>query len=187
MPDFDEYVYRLQKDREEILAFLPKGQEPVLDLGTGDGFMAIALARKGFAVTTVDNNPAALRNAEENAQQAGVKTQIRFVEGDAAELPFADESFGAVVSFNMLHHLSSYEGAVREGKRVCSRGGRFLLAELNGAGQEAVQALHRVRGRNHPHRGIKPDILEEMLREDGWTVKSISLFYNTLWIAEKFV
>lgn len=71
----------------------------ILDVGTGSGAIAVALAHKlpDAQVTAVDISVAALDVARENAQRNGVTERIRFVEGDL--LPaFADERFEIVVS-----------------------------------------------------------------------------------------
>lgn len=154
-------------------------------MGTGDGFMAIILARMGFQVTTVDVDSTMLENARRNAEQAGVEGRIQFICSDVTSLPFAGGDFPAVVTFNILHHLVEWEKAVDEAKRVCAEGGRFLLAELNQAGREAVEALHRVRGKEHPYVAVDGKLVEAELSREGWKVRAVGLPYNTLWIGEK--
>ena len=53
------------------------GTEPILDLGTGTGFVAIYLKLRGFDVEGVDINPRALRCARENAGLQGVDVRFR--------------------------------------------------------------------------------------------------------------
>lgn len=65
------------------------GASRVLDVGTGSGALAIALAheRPECAVTAIDLSPAALAVAADNARSIGVAERIEFIEGDLAALP----------------------------------------------------------------------------------------------------
>ena len=88
-------------------AALPRGQAPrerrppgVLDVGTGSGCIAVALARElpDADITAVDVSPAALAVARRNAERHGVADRIAFVESDVyAGLP-ADATFDLIVS-----------------------------------------------------------------------------------------
>jgi release factor glutamine methyltransferase len=71
----------------------------IVDVGTGSGAIALALAVKlpGAAITATDISAAALDLARENAQQNGVAERLRFVEGDLLA-PVAQEKFDVVVS-----------------------------------------------------------------------------------------
>jgi release factor glutamine methyltransferase len=71
----------------------------VVDVGTGSGAIAIALAHEspGAKVTATDVSDAALRIARQNAERNGVAERIRFLEGDLLE-PLAEEQFEFVVS-----------------------------------------------------------------------------------------
>ncbi|MBI4583100.1 MAG: peptide chain release factor N(5)-glutamine methyltransferase [Planctomycetes bacterium] len=80
----------------------PSGQAPlrILDIGTGSGNIAIALAvqLKEAQITAVDLSPAALEVARRNARRHGVEERIEFVQGDLFPEPAAPELFRAVVS-----------------------------------------------------------------------------------------
>jgi len=71
----------------------------VVDVGTGSGAIAIALAHEspGAKVTATDISDAALRVARQNAERTGVAERIRFLEGDLLE-PVAEEQFEFVIS-----------------------------------------------------------------------------------------
>lgn len=59
----------------------------VLDVGTGTGILAIALARLGVAVTTVERDPDAAATARTNLARAGVAGAVTLLEGDATAVP----------------------------------------------------------------------------------------------------
>jgi release factor glutamine methyltransferase len=81
---------------------LAKGMpEPhVLDIGTGSGNLAIAIAyhHKSSSVTAIDISPASLAVARRNAEKNGVDARVRFLEGDLFAPLSADERFDFIVS-----------------------------------------------------------------------------------------
>lgn len=112
------------------------GNENVLDLGCGSGRLTIAVAErlKFGKVTGVDtfehdyirNNSPEL--AYRNAELAGVADRVEFLRADAAELPFADETFELTVSSLLLDHLGARtKTALAEVHRVTKPRGCFFL------------------------------------------------------------
>lgn len=77
----------------------PLATPRVLDVGTGSGCIAIALAKqhKGAIVTATDISPEALAVAQQNAIKHGVAERITFLEGDLLE-PVQGQTFDCVVS-----------------------------------------------------------------------------------------
>jgi release factor glutamine methyltransferase len=90
---------------------------PVLDVGTGSGILAVALARKfpQLEVMAVDFSPAALAvargNAERNAEQSG---KILFLEGDLMENPSLPERFQMIVANLPYVPTGQIDGLMRE-------------------------------------------------------------------------
>jgi SAM-dependent methyltransferase len=97
---------------DEILRNLRAG-EVVLDLGCDEGSFP-AEATKATAVRLDRDLPRARDGA--------------FVQGDAGRLPFADESFAAVISNHSLEHFEDLEGVLREIGRVIRPGGALFVA-----------------------------------------------------------
>src|SRR5687768_15923271 len=69
----------------------PHSTRRVLDVACGSGNVALAAARRYCDVTGIDYVPALLQRGRERAQAEG--TEVRFDEGDAQELPYADNAF----------------------------------------------------------------------------------------------
>ncbi len=117
----------------------------VLDVGTGTGRAAIALAARGADVTGVDASAEMLKVASDRAAERGVS--VRFERGDAHELPFADRSFDVAVSLRVLMHTPGWRQCVRELCRVARV--RVVLdypalwsaAALQAAGRRVSRAL----------------------------------------------
>lgn len=68
----------------------------VIDIGCGDGRMALGCAPYALEVVGVDPDPEAIRLARKKVRELGV-TNVRFKVGVAQELPFRDEHFDVVI------------------------------------------------------------------------------------------
>src|ERR1700759_4274849 len=79
-----------------------RGTQHVLDLGCGVGRHALFFAEHGFAVEAFDGAEAGLDFACREAAARGLRLSLRQADADA--LPFADESFDYVLSWNVIFH-----------------------------------------------------------------------------------
>src|SRR5271168_4797307 len=79
-----------------------RGAQHVLDLGCGVGRHALLFAEHGFAVEAIDGAAAGLDVACREAAARGLRLSLRQADADA--LPFADESFDYVLSWNVIFH-----------------------------------------------------------------------------------
>ncbi|MBI2103667.1 class I SAM-dependent methyltransferase [Candidatus Woesebacteria bacterium] len=96
----------------------------MLEVGCGTAFVSLYFAKKGAAVTCLDNNQNILRLAQENFKKE--KASGKFVLGDAEALPFADNTFDIVVSFGLLEHFPHPSAAINEMTRVLKYKGLFF-------------------------------------------------------------
>ena len=96
----------------------------VLDVGSGTGHLAVALARAypGIQVVGVDVSPEMVGKAREVAQRAGVGSHVLFEQGDVGALPFPDASFDAVLSTLSMHHWPDPARGLAEIHRVLRPG-----------------------------------------------------------------
>jgi SAM-dependent methyltransferase len=125
--------------RQILDALTPIVGRRVLDVGTGTGRAAIALARAGAIVTAVDASHEMLAVAERRAREAG--TDVTFAAGDAHRLDFGDGSFDAVVCLRVLMHTPDWRASLAELCRVAARWVVFDYPSLYSAA--AVQAAVR--------------------------------------------
>jgi SAM-dependent methyltransferase len=135
-------IGRLLLDDQErvLLAFLGDVSGlRVLDLGTGTGRAAIALAKRGGRVTGVDASSEMLSVARRRAGDAGVS--IAFVEGDAHALTFPDQSFDAVVCLRVLMHVPDWRQSLGELCRVA--GARLVFDYPSLSSTAALQVTWR--------------------------------------------
>jgi SAM-dependent methyltransferase len=108
-----------------VLRLNPRAGEKVLDLATGTGWTSRVVARRGATVTGVDIATSLLDAAERQA--AAEQLRIRYLQGDAEDLPFDDGSFDAVISKCGVMFASKPEAAATELGRVVRPGGRIAL------------------------------------------------------------
>jgi len=100
--------------------------ERVLDVAAGNGNATLAAARRFAQVTSTDYVPALLEKGAARAQAEGL--DVRFMEADVEELPFADGSFDAVLSTYGAMFAPDQPRAAAEMLRVTRRGGRIGMA-----------------------------------------------------------
>ncbi len=111
------------------LAAAPEG--PVLDLGCGPGLFALLAARTGRRVTGLDVTPEMLERARENRRKHAPEAEAEFIQGDAAHLPFEDQTLAAVVSRYVIWNLPDPEAVLKEIQRVLMPGGVLYYVDGN--------------------------------------------------------
>ena len=104
-----------------------RGSLDALDVGCGTGFLSLELAGRGHRVTGIDFAPQMLAEARKKAAAQGVA--VRFEEGDAEQLPFAEGSFDLVMTRHVLWTLPHPEQAIDEWIRVLRPGGRLAAMD----------------------------------------------------------
>jgi ubiquinone/menaquinone biosynthesis C-methylase UbiE len=110
---------------EEVRDFArTKGDERALDVGTGAGALALALAPFVREVVGVDPVPELLELARERAAP-----NTEFVEGDGTALTFPDAGFDLAGTHRTLHHVGRPDLVVAELSRVTRPGGHVLVVD----------------------------------------------------------
>lgn len=143
-------VHRLWKDAMVARLAPPKtGKLPyrVLDMagGTGDIAERIVNASVGYAEVTVsDINSDMLRVGAERAKGWRFPDQVKFVQANAEELPFADESFDAYTIAFGIRNVPRIDKALAEAHRVLKRGGKFLCLEFSQVDVPVLDEVYRL-------------------------------------------
>jgi ubiquinone/menaquinone biosynthesis C-methylase UbiE len=109
----------------------------VLDLATGTAHTAMAIPGSAGVVVGLDLTMAMMQEGRRMADERGLG-YLRFVAGDAAQLPFADASFDRVVCRIAPHHFLDLGAALREVHRVLTPGGRFAVIDNGTPGDPDV-------------------------------------------------
>ncbi len=158
----------------QLLSDLPRGAK-ILDVGCGKGHLALAIARSGKNCTSIDISDEEIYCARLNAIFFNVDDRIDLHLQDARQLKFESQSYDAVVSAALFHHLIHPQLVLNEMLRVCKAMGRIIISDLNEKGKQAVAELHREEGREHlvggwsieqikswfENKGFHPTVFEE--------------------------
>jgi arsenite methyltransferase len=144
MMDFDEAASRrvlemyttpdVAAQRQTVLdALAPKPGERVLDIGCGPGLMAAELAAavgRAGRVDGIDVSASMLAIAEE-LQRAEGSAPMSFSAGGALAIPFADETFDAVVCTQVYEYVGDVALALEQAHRVLRGGGRIVILDTD--------------------------------------------------------
>jgi len=114
------------------------GGRSVLDLGCGDGDLAITLCQHGARVVGLDVSPAMIAAASARARQE--HADAAFEVGTAAALAFPGGKFDVVVAVTILCFVADAAPVFREIARVLRPGGRLVICEL---GKRSTWAAER--------------------------------------------
>jgi SAM-dependent methyltransferase len=156
---------------EAVRAFVqPEGDEHVLDVGTGTGALAFALAPFVADVLGVDLSPDLL---EEARRRGGAFPNVSFVEGDAGALELRPGTFDLAGCSRVLHHVRRPELVVASLARATRFGGRVLVIDQIAPADPllAVEVDRFERARDPEHQRLLPDIdLRALLEANGLVV-----------------
>jgi demethylmenaquinone methyltransferase/2-methoxy-6-polyprenyl-1,4-benzoquinol methylase len=133
--------------RALVRAIAPSSGQRVLDVATGTGMVAFALADSapGCAIVGVDQSDAMLAIARERnrCRRRGVRLQ----HGQAERLPFGDATFDALTFTYLLRYVDDPAATMRELARVVKPGGRIGMIEFGVPSRARLRALWRVHTR----------------------------------------
>ncbi len=96
----------------------------VLDIACGTGVLTEQFVRMGANVTAIDLTPKAVELTKKRLALYGLVANV--IEGDAQEMPFADNTFDYVCAWGCLMHMPRTEKAISEIHRVLKPGGKGL-------------------------------------------------------------
>lgn len=158
-----------------ICRHIPVGaSDAVLDVAGGTGALGRRLAEQAAFALVVDLTPEMLAAGAGATRKAGSENVV-FVEGDAAELPFAEEQFDLVVTRFAFHHLSDARQAASEMRRVCKAGGRVAVIDMvSEPGESGARhnELERMRDPSHA-RALQEQELIEVLADAGIAAETV--------------
>jgi demethylmenaquinone methyltransferase/2-methoxy-6-polyprenyl-1,4-benzoquinol methylase len=133
-------LHRSWKRRVADLARVTPGAR-ALDFCCGTGDIAFALAQRGANVTGLDFSAQMLEVAAERHLKSQI-SNLKFQEGDAQQLPFADNSFDIVTVGYGLRNLLSWERGLEEMRRVARPGGRLVVLDFGKPANPLWRAIY---------------------------------------------
>jgi len=105
--------------------------DSVLEVAPGPGYLAIDLAKRGrYTVVGLDISRTFVEIAQKNATEAGVAAAVEFRQGDAAHMPFDDETFDFIICTAAFKNFADPVGALREMYRVLRAHGKAVVIDM---------------------------------------------------------
>ena len=112
-----------------VAAVAPAATARLLEVATGPGHVALAFAPFVREVVGIDLTAAPLAIAEQARRQRGLDN-VRFEQGDATHLRFADGSFDVVLCRFAFHHFTEPARVLAEMTRLCRPGGTVAVEDM---------------------------------------------------------
>ena len=128
-------LHRLWKDA--MVAWLNPPKRPdwrVLDVagGTGDiAFRIVEASNRNVHATVLDINGSMLAVGKDRAEKRGLSEHVDFIEANAEELPFEDNTFDAYTVAFGIRNVPRIQVALEEAYRVLKPGGRIMVLEFS--------------------------------------------------------
>ena len=132
-------LHRLWKRRVVDLARVSPGSR-ALDLCCGTGDISFALAQSGATTTGLDFSREMLQVAAERNQKSAVPPT--FIQGDAQQIPFEDNSFDIETVGYGLRNLTIWQRGVDEMARVARPGGRLIVLDFGKTSNPVWRTLY---------------------------------------------
>ena len=148
-----------------------------LDIATGPGFTAFAIAPYCRKVIASDISTAMLEQAKASATQRRL-TNIETAYADATDLPFPDATFQLVTCRTAPHHFNDIPAFIKEVSRTLTPSGTFILVDTTTVEDPEPRAWHHevelARDPSHA-RALTPDEWTTALQQGGFTVTDSAL------------
>lgn len=151
------------------------GKEHVVDVGTGTGHTALALAPYATEVVALDITLPMLEEARHLAASRGV-TNVHFLQGDACALPLNSSQFDLVACRYAAHHFTHVAKAIGEWARILKTGGKVVVADsVSPEEPEIDRFLNEIEVLRDPSHGRNYRISEwlSLLAEAGFTASLV--------------
>jgi len=179
---FKKFGYDIPEARKEVVS-KAKLSGKILEVGTGKGHLAVALAKKGLKVVSIDMDKKAQQVARGNLKTFRLDKHVILKIMNAERLAYRDCFFDGVVSVNFLHHARNPLKCVKEMIRVTKN--ILVLADLNKNGERIMDKVHALEGHSHPRSKKSFKALRIVLEKKGMQVKTHRNTCETVLIARK--
>ncbi len=180
---FKSYGYDIPKARMLILRKANILGGRLLEVGTGKGHMALALAKNGSKVVSIDLDRKAQKTAKLNLKNLKLDKSVSFRIMNAERLQYKNNSFDYVISVNFIHHAKNPLKCLKEMIRVVKN--KLIIADLNKRGERIMEKVHKLDGHNHPASKMSLQGVKAFLGKAGLNVKVYRDSCQTIIIAKK--
>jgi arsenite methyltransferase len=160
--------------------------ESGLDVGCGVAYLACELAREvapGGRIAAIDRSSEAVEASRLRVGQEGLDGVVTVQSGDAAELPFPEQSFDFVVSAQVYCYVPDVARAIGEAARVLRKGGRLVVLDSDwdmciwaSADPALTRRIIAARGSGQFAHAYLPRELHGLIRSAGLTLTDAQSF-----------
>lgn len=182
---FKHFGYDIDKERDAIISKADPIGEKILEIGTGKGYLTIALAAKGYSLSTLDISQEEQKIAKNNIKYLHLSDKVEFYTGDACSLPFEKKSFHSIFCINTFHHIKDCFDVLSEFLRVCHQKGKIIISDFNDKGLSVVASIHKSEGRTHKAFRVPWREMERFLKRAGFAVEFFETMHQKALIANK--
>jgi ubiquinone/menaquinone biosynthesis C-methylase UbiE len=179
---FKKHGYDILGARKKVVA-QARLRGLILDVGTGRGHLAMALAKKGLHVVSVDADRKPQKIARAHLKAEGLQGQVTLKIMNAERLRFKDAFFDGVISVNFLHHARRPWTCIDEMLRVTKQ--TLVLADSNKKGERIMDRVHAEEKEKHPRSRISMREVGPYLKKAGLSVKVYKNECETVVVARK--
>jgi len=180
---FKRYGYDIPKARRLILTRSKISGGRILEVGTGKGHMAIALAKKGFKLTSIDLDRKAQHVAKASLNAIKLNKLVTLKIMNAERLQYKYGSFDEVISVNFIHHAQNPVKCLKEMIRVVKS--KLIIADLNKRGERIMEKVHALDGHSHASSKMSLQCVREYLKKAGLVVRAYKDVCQTVIVATK--
>ncbi len=147
-------VYKKQgfdriKNYNKIITLSEPLGEKILEIGTGKGYQAIEIAKRGYKFISLDIDKESVKFATMNLKYLNLKDNVQIIMMDAVNTSFPDKYFNSIITSDSLHHLDKPQSVFNEMLRLIKDDGKIIIAEFTDKGFNILDNIHKMEGRTH--------------------------------------
>ena len=172
---YKSFGYDIESERRFLLDKIVPICGDILEIGTGKGYLTIALAKEGYNFISIDISAEEQEYARLRLKYLGLEGKVNFKVENAENLSFADKSFGTIILSHVVHHFNSPFVVIDELTRIISYGGKIILSDFNKEGLNVVDKVHQSEGRSHQVSPIGLSDIERYFKKKNFSTDS---FHN---------
>jgi len=182
---FKKYGYDIPRARKFILIKAKISGGRILEVGTGRGHMAVALAENGLKAVSIDLDRKAQKIAKLKLKSLELDKSVSLKNMNAERLKYKDNSFDYVISVNFIHHAKNPAKCLKEMIRVVKN--KLIIVDLNKRGEKIMEKVHALDGHSHAASKMSLQNVKAFLVKAGLSVKVYRDNCQTIIISRKGV
>ncbi|MDP8234735.1 MAG: class I SAM-dependent methyltransferase [Candidatus Saelkia tenebricola] len=180
---YKSFGYDIEKERKFVIENAEPLYGDILEVGTGKGYLTVALAKEGYEFSSVDISEQEQEFAQLNIKYFGLEKQVDFRIENAEQLSFEDGYFDIIFSANMTHHLTNTFKVIDEFIRIISLEGKIILSDFNEEGLKLVDKIHISEGNRHQSSEIMLVQIKDYLVDKGFRTTQYTSEFQDMLIA----